>query len=53
MSRQLTGIREDLHYHENSVEDNLNADLPRLADELLLTKSPNMFPGARYVANYK
>jgi hypothetical protein len=31
MSKQLLGIRENLHYYENSAEDNLNAVLPRLA----------------------
>jgi hypothetical protein len=32
MNKQLLGIRENLHYYENSAEDNLNAGLPRLAD---------------------
>jgi len=39
MSKQLTGIRENLHYHENSTEGNLNADLPRLADRVLRVNS--------------
>jgi hypothetical protein len=44
MSKQLTGIRENLHYHENSIEDNLNAYLPELAYELLLTEPTNVSP---------
>ncbi|MEA1872577.1 MAG: hypothetical protein U9M91_04220 [Chloroflexota bacterium] len=39
MSKQLTGTRENLHYHENSAEGNLNADLPRLADGVLRVNS--------------
>jgi hypothetical protein len=35
MSKQLIGIKENLHYHENRVEGNLNANLPRLADGVL------------------
>jgi len=50
MSKQPTGIRENLHYHENSAGGNLNAGLPRLTYKLLLTKSLNVFPGARYVS---
>jgi len=32
MNKQPTGIRENLHYHENSTEDNLSVGLPGLAD---------------------
>jgi len=51
MSKQLTGIRENLHYHENSTEANLNAGLPRLTDGLLIVMlvgiSSTLWRGAR------